>query len=73
MNQSPCQVTGGILLNPIPHTITCTPGTYVNLKAGLTFTDVEKKLLQDTGANAYAKLNFLIAELKNKQLAADKS
>ncbi len=45
---------------------------YVNLKAGLTFTDVEKKLLQDTGANAYAKLNFLIAELKNKQLAADK-
>ena len=48
------------------------PWHYVNLKAGLTFTDAEKKLLQDTGANAYAKLNFLIAELKNKQLASDK-
>jgi hypothetical protein len=45
---------------------------YVNTKAGLSFTDLQAKLLQDTTANLYNKINFIIGELKNKQLENDK-
>jgi hypothetical protein len=45
---------------------------YINLKTGLNRNDVEAKLLQDTAANLFNKTNFIISELKNKQLPADK-
>lgn len=41
---------------------------YVNLKQGLSFKEVETQLLQDTTTNAFTKINFLIAELKKKDL-----
>lgn len=45
---------------------------FINFKAGLTRDDIQKQLLQDTSVNAYTKLNFLISELKKKDLATDK-
>ena len=48
------------------------PWHYVNYEKGLTyqqFLEVQKK---DTGVNAYTRLNFLIRELKKKNLSADK-
>lgn len=45
---------------------------YINARQGLTQTDFNVVLNNDTLTNAYTKLNFLIAELKNKQLAQDK-
>lgn len=48
------------------------PWHYINLKGGLTHDEVMKIVTPDTGINLYAKLNFLIRELKNKQLAKDK-
>jgi hypothetical protein len=45
---------------------------YVNVKQGLSQTEFNAALKKDTSANAYTKLNFLIAELKNKQLPLDK-
>lgn len=40
---------------------------YINIKAGLNMTEFKNYLQNDTGTDAYTKLNFLIAELKNKQ------
>jgi hypothetical protein len=48
------------------------PWHYVNVKGGLAYNDFKTTLQKDTTADAYTKLNFLIKELKNKQLAADK-
>ena len=45
---------------------------YVNVKQGLTQNDFTAALGNDTLTNAYTKLNFLIAELKNKQLTPEK-
>ena len=48
------------------------PWHYINVKQGLSQTDFNAVLARDTIADAYTKLNFLIAELENKQLAPDK-
>ena len=48
------------------------PWHYINLKGGLTHDEVMNILVPDTGINLYAKLNFVIKELKNKQLEKDK-
>lgn len=45
---------------------------YVNFKPGLGYDEFEAYLKQDTVTDAYTKLNFLVQELKNKQLSADK-
>jgi S1/P1 Nuclease len=45
---------------------------YLNLPEQLDYQTVKNTLLQDTSANAYTKINFLTAELKNKDLAGDK-
>jgi len=45
---------------------------YINVKQGLSQTEFNAALQKDTSANAYTKLNFLIAELKNKQLPLEK-
>jgi hypothetical protein len=45
---------------------------YINAKQGLSQTEFNTVLQNDTVTNAYTKLNFLIAELKNKQLPLDK-
>jgi hypothetical protein len=44
---------------------------YINSKAGMTHDDFVSRLLTDTGTNLYTKTNFVINELKYKQL--DKS
>lgn len=48
------------------------PWHYINVKQGLSQTEFNNVLARDTIANAFTKLNFLIGELKSKQLAADK-
>ena len=48
------------------------PWHYINLKGGLSHAEVMNILAPDTGINLYAKLNFVIRELKNKQLDKDK-
>lgn len=48
------------------------PWHYINVKQGLTRDEFNNVLARDTIADAYTKLNFLIAELKNRQLPADK-
>ena len=48
------------------------PWHYVNLKGGMTANELQAKLLADTGANLFSKTNFIIGELKNKQLPKDK-
>lgn len=45
---------------------------YINVKQGLSQADFNIVLQNDTGTNAYTKLNFLITELKNQQLPPDK-
>ncbi len=45
---------------------------YINVKQGLSQTEFNTVLQNDTLTDAYTKLNFLIAELKNKQLPLDK-
>lgn len=45
---------------------------YNNLKAGMTYNELEAQLLSDTGANLFARTNFLIAQLKNKELDKEK-
>lgn len=45
---------------------------YINFEDGYTYTMMQDYLAKDTSVDAYAKLNFLIAELKNKNLAQDK-
>ena len=45
---------------------------YINLKAGLTETDLKNYLATDTVTDAYTKINWLSTELKNKELEQDK-
>jgi len=45
---------------------------YINFKQGLSQTEFNTALQNDTSTNAYTKLNFLIAELKNKQSPLEK-
>jgi len=45
---------------------------YINAKQGLSQSEFNAILQNDTVTNAYTKLNFLIGELKNKQLPLDK-
>lgn len=45
---------------------------YINLKAGLTETEVKNELAADTATDVYTKINWLAAQLKNKSLETDK-
>ncbi|MBE7169912.1 MAG: S1/P1 nuclease [Williamsia sp.] len=46
---------------------------YIDLKAGFTsYNSLQTYLQADTATDAYTKLNFLVAQLKNSKLAADK-
>ena len=42
---------------------------FINLDSGLTRLQVQTYLENDTGTNIYTKINYLIRQLKNKQLA----
>lgn len=44
---------------------------YINLDGGLTEQEVQSYLASDTATDAYTKINFLVAELKKKDLSAD--
>jgi hypothetical protein len=48
------------------------PWHYINVEDNLTYKDLQAYLKTDTIADAYTKINFLVKELKNKQLAKDK-
>ena len=48
------------------------PWHYINIESGLSYNEFKTLLQKDTATDAYTRLNFLIKELKNKQLAADK-
>jgi S1/P1 Nuclease len=48
------------------------PWHYINVKAGMNYNDFAAYLKQDTITDAFTKLNFIIGELKNKQLPLDK-
>ena len=48
------------------------PWHYINVKQGLSQTDFNIVLQNDTLIDAYTRLNFLIKELKNQQLSLDK-
>lgn len=45
---------------------------YINFKKGLSYDEMKDQLKKDTSVNAYTKINFLIKELKNKNLSKDK-
>lgn len=45
---------------------------YINVKPGMNYADFKTHLKEDTLTDAYTKLNFLIKELKKKNLGADK-
>jgi hypothetical protein len=45
---------------------------YIDFKKGLSYEQMKDSLQIDTAADAYTKLNFLIKELKKKNLALDK-
>ncbi|HET9055431.1 MAG TPA: S1/P1 nuclease, partial [Chitinophagaceae bacterium] len=45
---------------------------YINIKQGLNYTEFSNYLQKDTATDAYTRLNFLIGELKNKQLPLEK-
>ena len=45
---------------------------YVDFEKGTTLSQMQSILAKDTTANAYTKLNYLVSELKKKDLAADK-
>ena len=45
---------------------------YINFKAGLTADEVQAYLDKDTATDAYTKINFLAAELKKRDLSAEK-
>ncbi|MEP7142708.1 MAG: S1/P1 nuclease [Ferruginibacter sp.] len=44
---------------------------FINLKAGLTADQVQGYLDKDTAADAYTKINFLVTELKRKELSPE--
>ncbi|MBK5269615.1 MAG: S1/P1 nuclease [Bacteroidia bacterium] len=48
------------------------PWHYFNIDQGKTKSEFMNLLRQDTATDAYTKINFLIKELKNKQLPGDK-
>ena len=48
------------------------PWHYINLKGGLSYDEVMTFLKKDTAVDAYTKINFLVRELKNKNLSKDK-
>ena len=48
------------------------PWHYVDVKGGLSYAEFKTYFKNDTIADAYTKLNFLIKELKNKNLPMDK-
>ncbi|MBS1754315.1 MAG: S1/P1 nuclease [Ferruginibacter sp.] len=48
------------------------PWHYINLKAGLTETELKAYLATDSATDAYTKLNWLTQQLKNKDLEQDK-
>lgn len=45
---------------------------YINFKGGLTETEIKNYLAKDTLTDAYSKINWLTAELKNNELEHDK-
>jgi hypothetical protein len=45
---------------------------YINFKSGSTEKEIRDHLQSDTSTNAYTKLNFLVKELKDPKLSADK-
>lgn len=45
---------------------------YINFEGGLSHEQVQAYLAIDTATDAYTKINFLVAELKNKTLEQDK-
>ncbi len=45
---------------------------YINFKSGLDADNFKAFLGADTATDAYTKINFIVAELKNKQLAKEK-
>ncbi len=45
---------------------------YINLKSGMNYSEFEAYLQKDTITDAFTRLNFLITELKDKQLPLDK-
>ncbi len=45
---------------------------YINLNGGLSKEQVQSYLEADTATDAYTKINFMVAQLKNKALAQDK-
>jgi hypothetical protein len=48
------------------------PWHYINIKSGLTYSEVLALLKNDTAVDAYTRMNFLAKQLKNKQLLKDK-
>lgn len=48
------------------------PWHYINVKPGLNYSEFDTYLKDDKGIDAFTKINYLIAELKNKQLPLDK-
>lgn len=46
------------------------PWHYVNIKANMTIEDVNDFLDKDTAVDAYTKINFLVKQLKNKNISA---
>lgn len=45
---------------------------YINLKAGLTVDQIADLLQKDSSVNAYTRINYLAAQLKNKNLEPEK-
>lgn len=48
------------------------PWHYINIKMGMQYPAFETYLKQDTSVDAYTKLNFLIGELRKKELMAQR-
>jgi hypothetical protein len=48
------------------------PWHYININSGLNYNDFKTLLQKDTATDAYTRLDFLVKELKNKQLPATK-
>ncbi|HET9824506.1 MAG TPA: S1/P1 nuclease [Chitinophagaceae bacterium] len=45
---------------------------YLDIDSGLTTTQLQQYLKKDTGSDLYTRINFLVNELRNKQLPMDK-
>jgi hypothetical protein len=48
------------------------PWHYIDFEKGLAYDSMNTRLQKDTGVNAYSRIQFLVAELKRKDLPADK-